>query len=94
MVCSYALGVLDKRTGVMRLAPVAGAGLVRLEPRVRGYSYGPTASAQPAQALDRAGRINQNRQCAPLPELAQRSIQLWPVHQCADCPGPLTVRRN
>ncbi len=87
VVCSYALGVLDKRTGVMRLAPVAGAGLVRLEPRVRGYSYGPTASAQPAQALDRAGRINQNRQCAPLPERGPSGR-----YRCGPCTSARTAR--
>ena len=63
--CSYALGVLDKRAGVLRLAPAAGAGLVRLEPRVRGYDYGATPGAALAQALDREARIEQNRRCAP-----------------------------
>ena len=63
-VCSYALGVLDKRAGVLRLAPAAGAGLVRLEPRVRGYDYGAAPGAAPAAALDREARIEQNKRCA------------------------------
>ncbi|KAK9834850.1 hypothetical protein WJX81_003693 [Elliptochloris bilobata] len=59
--CSYALGVLDKRAGVLRLAPAGGSGLVRLEPRVRGYEYGASPSVAPAPALDREGRVEQNR---------------------------------
>lgn len=82
---SYALGVLDKRAGVLRLAPAAGAGLVRLEPRVRGYDYGAAPGAAPAAALDREARIEQNKRCARAPPRAH-AVTAWCSHlQTSSC---------
>jgi len=77
--------VLDRRSGRLRLAPAAGAGVVRMEPRVRGFDYGPAPGAAPAQALDREGRIDQNRRRAPTLGSATRlsTRSGWPPAGCA-----------
>ncbi|KAL3623530.1 hypothetical protein CASFOL_032346 [Castilleja foliolosa] len=35
-LCSYALGVLDKETGVLKMVPIAANRIFRLDPKVRG----------------------------------------------------------
>ncbi|GER52365.1 DNA-directed RNA polymerase I subunit rpa49 [Striga asiatica] len=35
-LCNYALGVLDKETGILKMVPIAGNRIFRLEPRVVG----------------------------------------------------------
>ncbi|XP_031477568.1 uncharacterized protein LOC116248746 [Nymphaea colorata] len=37
--CTYALGVLDKNNGSLKILPIAGNKIFRLEPRVRGLQY-------------------------------------------------------
>ncbi|KFM28716.1 hypothetical protein F751_3546 [Auxenochlorella protothecoides] len=40
--CRYALGVFDRASGALTLAPLAHDRLLRLEPRVCGVDYGPS----------------------------------------------------
>ncbi len=78
--------MLDRRSGRLRLAPAAGAGVVRMEPRVRGFDYGPAPDAAPAQALDREGRIDQNRRRAASGFYSAAFLSMlsgWPPAGCA-----------
>ncbi|BBN19201.1 DNA-directed RNA polymerase I subunit RPA49 [Marchantia polymorpha subsp. ruderalis] len=38
--CNYLLGVFDKEKGSLKLMPLAGEKVFRMEPRVRGFEYG------------------------------------------------------
>ncbi len=59
----YAVGVLDKQTGLLRYAEVGSGSIVRMEPRARGVNYGPTGTVT-EQDGDIQARILQNKRCA------------------------------
>lgn len=40
--CNYLMGVFDKETSTLKLVPISGAKIFRLEARVRGLEYGAT----------------------------------------------------
>ncbi|KAG1677241.1 hypothetical protein FOA52_013440 [Chlamydomonas sp. UWO 241] len=42
--CSYAVGVYDKETGKLQVIPINGGRVCRMEARVRGLDYGPSAA--------------------------------------------------
>lgn len=61
--CMYALGVYDKASGRLQLAPVAGGRVLRLEPRLHALKYEPTnAGAQAAAPDSREHRLAANKQ--------------------------------
>lgn len=64
--CRYAVGVLDKETGVMRYAEVGTGSIIRMEPRARGVDYGAHRGAA-AQEDDLAARILANKRWALFP---------------------------
>lgn len=63
LLSRYAVGVLDKASGVMRYAEAGTGNIVRMEPRARGVNYAPTG-ARTEQEDDRQARILQNKKCA------------------------------
>lgn len=61
--CSYALGVYDKETGALQLAPLGGGRVLRLEPRVHGLQYSaPQSGAKDMAAETRELRLAANKQ--------------------------------
>ena len=65
LLSRYAVGVLDKASGVMRYAEVGTGNIVRMEPRARGVNYGPTGAIT-EHVDDRQARILQNKKCVRL----------------------------
>lgn len=63
LLSRYAVGVLDKASGVMRYAEAGTGNIVRMEPRARGVNYGPTG-ARTEHEDDRQARVLQNKKCA------------------------------
>ena len=66
VVHRYAVGVLDKRQGVMRYAEVGAGAVVRMEPRARGVNYGPSGAVTGVEDTAQA-RLDQNRRSALAP---------------------------
>ncbi|XP_050234293.1 DNA-directed RNA polymerase I subunit rpa49 [Mercurialis annua] len=56
-LCTYALGVLDKKTQTLKIMPIAGNKILRMEPKVRGYD---PSEKEPAM-LNNEGISQDNR---------------------------------
>lgn len=62
LLCSYAVGVYNRETGVLEVMPVAGGRLLRMEPRLPGLSYKPTLTgAEDDGEQTREERLAQNK---------------------------------
>lgn len=59
--CRYAVGVLDKATGVLKYAEIEAGQILRMEPRATCVNYEATDAGASASALDREKQIAQNR---------------------------------
>ncbi len=55
----YAIGVLDKETGRLRLAPLLGSRVMRMEARLHRLDYGPSEAAG-VEATTREERLEQS----------------------------------
>lgn len=64
--CSYAVGVYDRASGRLQLAPLGGTRIMRMEPRVHGLEYNAPLPSQPAEGEEddksRAKRLAANKQ--------------------------------
>ncbi len=61
LLCRYAVGLLDKRSGVMKYAEVNGGSIVRMEPRAAGTNYGPTGHKTELEETAQARRAHNER---------------------------------
>ncbi|CAL5226977.1 g9863 [Coccomyxa viridis] len=59
--CRYAMGLLDKRSGVMKYAEVNGGSIVRMEPRAAGTNYGPTGHKTELEETAQARKAHNER---------------------------------
>ncbi|CAL8464180.1 g3715 [Coccomyxa elongata] len=73
--CKYAVGVLDKQTGVLSYAEVGSGSIVRMESRARGVNYGPTGTVT-EQDGDIQARILQNKRLVQAFGSTRRKRQL------------------
>ena len=55
------MGLLDKRSGVIKYAEINGGNIVRMEPRARGTNYGPTGHKTELDATAQARRAQNER---------------------------------
>lgn len=61
MPCRYVLGVFHKRKRSLKLMPVLGDAVMRMEPRVEGFQYKPSEMSTIGDGNERENRIAGNR---------------------------------
>ena len=61
LTCRYAVGLLDKRTGVMKYMEVSGGSIIRMEPHARGTNYGPSGHTTELEETAQARRAQNER---------------------------------
>ncbi|XP_047325672.1 DNA-directed RNA polymerase I subunit RPA49 [Impatiens glandulifera] len=59
--CNYALGVLDKETGILKIVPIASNKIFRLEPKIQGLDESDKGPAKEELTEDKKAHIQRER---------------------------------